>query len=419
MKIANIHARGIIDSRGNPTIEVDVVTSDGHTGRASVPSGASTGQHEAIELRDGGKAFGGQGVLKAIKNVNDVIASELIGQQVTAQSSIDEAMIKLDGTPNKRRLGANALLGVSLAVAKAAASCGRLPLYRYIASMASTNAMTLPMPMMNIINGGKHASGALNIQEIMIIPIGASSVAEAIRMGSEIFHGLGQVLKKNGLSSLVGDEGGYGPNLKSLDAALDCIAEAVKAAGYLMGQDVAIALDVAASEFYSDGKYTINSDQTKDELIAWYQDLANSYPIVSIEDGLDEDDWTGWRKLNESLGSKIQLVGDDLLVTNPDLLKKGIEQKAANAILIKPNQIGTLSETIEAVKLAQAAGWGTIVSHRSGETEDTTIAHLAVGLGAGQIKTGSLSRSERTAKYNELLRISEGAHLPLARPFKT
>ncbi|MBW4062146.1 phosphopyruvate hydratase [Candidatus Saccharibacteria bacterium] len=412
MKITAIAARQILDSRGNPTIEADVTLENGAFGRAAVPSGASTGSHEAVELRDGEAAFGGKGVLKAVTFVNTEIARALVGTDAAAQSQIDQLMIKLDGTPNKGRLGANAILAVSLAVAKAAAATNHEPLWKYVASLsASPREPRLPLPMMNIINGGKHAAGSTDIQEFMIMPLGAPSFSEALRMGTEVFHALGKVLSSHGYGTTVGDEGGYAPTVQHGNAeALELISEAVAKAGYTLGTDVGLALDVAASELFTDGHYHLKAEGktfTADELVAFYSDLVAKYPIVSIEDGLDENDWAGWAKLTAALGDKIQLVGDDLLVTNTEFLTRGIKEKVANAILIKPNQIGTLTETIEAVHMAQAAGWNAVVSHRSGETEDVTIADLAVGLATGQIKTGSLSRTDRVAKYNELLRIEE------------
>jgi enolase len=415
MKISTIHSRQIIDSRGNPTVETDVTLEDGTWGRAAVPSGASTGSGEALELRDGGSAFLGKGVGKAVANVNETIASALVGQEGGDIRAIDEQLIALDGTPNKGVLGANALLSVSLANAQAQATSQGLAFWQFIAQTTGTTQPTLPMPMMNIINGGKHAKGSTDIQEFMIIPVGADNFSQALQIGVEVFHHLGKVLDTHGYSTTVGDEGGYAPAVRGGNKeALSLIAEAVAAAGYVLGQDVALALDVAASELYADGMYRLETEDktlTSEQMIDWYTELAASYPLVSIEDGLSEDDWSGWKLLQEKLGDKLQLVGDDLLVTNTQLLQKGIAEHAANAILIKPNQIGTLTETIDAVRMAQQAGWNSVMSHRSGETEDTTIAHLAVGLATGQIKTGSLSRSERIAKYNELLRISE-ANVP-------
>lgn len=411
MKIISIHARQILDSRGNPTVEADVTLEDGTLGRAAVPSGASTGSHEAIELRDDDKAYGGKGVLKAVEYVNSEINDILHGIEVTNQTTIDQKMIDLDGTENKGRLGANAILAVSLAVAKAAAQSEKLPLYQYVANLAGNDRLILPLPMMNIINGGKHAAGSTDIQEFMIMPVGAATFSACIQMGTEIFHALGKVLKSKGYATTVGDEGGYAPSVRAGNAeALELIAEAVEMAGYELGKDVVLALDVASSELIENGKYSLNTESkqlTSTEMVAFYEDLTNRFPIVSIEDGLGEDDWDGWKQLNQTLGDRIQLVGDDLLVTNTAFLRRGIDEKAANAILVKVNQIGTLTETINAVKMAHDTGWKAVISHRSGETEDTTISHLAVGLGTGQIKTGSLSRTDRVAKYNELLRIEE------------
>lgn len=421
--ITKIIGRQILDSRGNPTVEADVYLAGGAMGRAAVPSGASTGAGEALELRDGGKAYGGKGVLQAVANINEKIAQALNGQDARQQEDLDEAMIALDGTENKGKLGANAILAVSLAAAKAAASQSGLALHEYVAKLSGTESQTLPMPMMNIMNGGKHAAGSSDVQEYMIIPIGAETFADALRMGTEIFHSLAKVLKSEGYGTTVGDEGGYAPQVKNGNREpLELIEKAVEQAGYKLGRDVALALDVAASELYENGEYTLateNKKPTASELIGWYKNISQEFSIVSIEDGLDENDWENWIELTTHLGADIQLVGDDLLVTNTKLLQQAIEQKAGNAILIKPNQIGTLTETIAAVKMAQKAGWNTVMSHRSGETEDVTIAHLAVGLNTGQIKTGSLSRTDRVAKYNELLRIAE-AHptLRLARPFK-
>jgi enolase len=411
MKITDIHARQILDSRGNPTIEADVTLEDGTMGRAAVPSGASTGSHEAVELRDGEKAFGGKGVTKAVAFVNTEIKSALIEHDAADQKALDKIMIDLDGTPNKGRMGANAILAVSLAAARASALQAGKPLYQYVGDMAGNNTFTLPLPMMNIINGGKHAAGSTDIQEFMIMPVGAASFSHCIQIGSEIFQALGKVLHGKGYGTTVGDEGGYAPAVKNGNAeALELIAEAVKAAGYTLGTDVVLALDVASTELFADGVYELKTEGkklTSREMTEFYADLTSMFPIVSIEDGLAEDDWEGWQTLTSQLGDKIQLVGDDLFVTNTEFLQKGIDTKAANAILIKVNQIGTLSETIEAVQMAQKAGWNTVMSHRSGETEDVTIAHLAVGLNCGQIKTGSLSRTDRVAKYNELMRIEE------------
>ena len=411
MKISSIHARQILDSRGNPTIEADVILENGILGRAAVPSGASTGSHEAIELRDGDSLYGGKSVLKAVSHVNSEISNALVGMDVTEQTDIDQTMIDLDGTANKGRLGANAILAVSLACAKAAAQAKGKPLYAYVATLAGNSNLVLPLPMMNIINGGKHAAGSTDIQEFMIMPVGAANFSDCIRMGAEIFQSLGKVLKSKGYATTVGDEGGYAPAVKNGNAeALDLISEAVTGAGYKLGEDVVLALDVASSELMQDGKYSLATEGkqlSSEEMVAFYEDLVSRFPIVSIEDGLGEDDWDGWKHLTEKLGDHIQLVGDDLLVTNTEFLKRGIAEKAGNAILIKVNQIGTLTETIRAVTMAHDAGWKAVISHRSGETEDTTIAHLAVGLGTGQIKTGSLSRTDRVAKYNELMRIEE------------
>lgn len=411
MNISDIKARQILDSRGNPTVEADVILEDGTLGRAAVPSGASTGSHEAIELRDGDKAYGGKGVLKAVGFVNTELREALLGKDASDQAGIDQIMIDLDGTPNKARFGANAILAVSLAVAKAAALAQGVPLYRYVANIAGTTELSLPLPMMNIINGGKHAAGSTDIQEFMIMPIGATSFTHCIQIGAEIFQALGKVLQSKGYGTTVGDEGGYAPAVKNGNAeALELIAEATAKAGYILGKDVVLALDVASTELLEDGLYVLNTEGKKlnsTEMTAFYKDLASRFPISSIEDGLGEDDWAGWTTLTTELGDSLQLVGDDLLVTNTEFLKRGIEEKAANSILVKVNQIGTLTETIASVKMAHDAGWTTVISHRSGETEDTTIAHLAVGLNTGQIKTGSLSRTDRVAKYNELLRIEE------------
>lgn len=411
--IQSIHARQILDSRGNPTIEVDVVTENGAFGRAAVPSGASTGANEAVELRDGDKnVYLGKGVLKAVANVNDIIASELVGFDVFEQNLIDQIMIDLDGTPNKGRLGANAILGVSLAVAKAAAMEAGQPLYRYIGGV---NANTLPVPMMNIINGGSHSDAPIAFQEFMIRPVGADSFSQAIRMGTEIFHHLKKILHDKNLVTAVGDEGGFAPNFSGgTEEALGCILDAIAKAGYKAGDDVTIALDCASSEFYKDGKYDYSKFEgptgkvrSREEQVAYLAELTEKYPIDSIEDGCAEDDWKGWNMLTAKIGDKIQLVGDDLFVTNVKFLKRGIEEKSANSILVKVNQIGTLTETINAVNLAHKAGFTAVMSHRSGETEDSTIADLAVALNTGQIKTGSASRSDRMAKYNQLLRIEE------------
>ena len=407
--IKKIHARQIMDSRGNPTIECDIELSGGAFGRAAVPSGASTGTFEALELRDGGNTYMGKAVFAAVKNVNEIIAPALIGMNATAQTEIDNKMLALDGTPNKEKLGANAILSVSLAIAHAAANAKQLPLYKYIADVyANPNPCVLPRPMMNIINGGAHADNGLDVQEFMIIPNGATSEIDAIRMGSEIFHHLKSILKKSGNSTNVGDEGGFAPNFNCCHDALDTIISAIKSAGYIPGEQVSIGLDVASSEFYSNGIYNFEGKQlTSDEMIAFYKDLINEYPIISIEDALAEEDWDGWKKLTETIGKNCQLVGDDLFVTNPKRLERGIENGVANAILIKVNQIGTLTETLNAIKMAQDANYGVIISHRSGETEDTTIADLAVATNAGQIKTGSMSRTDRMAKYNQLIRIEE------------
>jgi enolase len=405
--IANIHAREILDSRGNPTVEVDVILETGTLGRAAVPSGASTGAHEAIEKRDSGPRYGGRGVREAVGAVNGEIFEALSEFDAEDQLAIDRALVELDGTPNKSRLGANAILGVSLACAKAAATEVNVPLYRYVGGVF---ARTMPVPMMNIINGGVHADNPIDIQEFMVVPAGAGSVAEAIRCGAEIFRALRKNLADAGHNTNVGDEGGFAPNLASADAALGMIMQAIEAAGYHPGDDVMLALDPAASEFYRDGSYGLAGEgKTLDApgLVAYWADLVRRYPIVSIEDGMAEDDWEGWAQLTRELGGAIQLVGDDVFVTNPKRLREGIERGVANALLVKVNQIGTLSETLEAVEIAQRASWGTVFSHRSGETEDTTIADLAVATNCGQIKAGSLSRSDRLAKYNQLIRIEE------------
>ena len=400
-----VHAREILDSRGNPTVEVEVVLEDGTTARAGVPSGASTGAFEAVELRDGGKRYLGKGVEKAVHFVNDELAPAVIGYDAQDQRMIDAEMLELDGTKNKGRLGANSILGVSLAVARAAADSADLSLFRYI---GGPTARTLPVPMMNILNGGAHADTNVDIQEFMVAPIGAESFKESLRWGAEIYHSLKSVLKKRGLATSIGDEGGFAPNLESNRAALDLILEAVTAAGFKPGKEIALAMDVAATEFHEKGKYKFEgSDRTSDQMIAYYADLVASYPIVSIEDPLDEDDWDGWAKMTAELGQKIQIDGDDLFVTNPERLAKGISLNTANALLVKVNQIGTLTETIDAVSMAHRAGYRSMMSHRSGETEDTTIADLAVALECGQIKTGAPARSERVAKYNQLLRIEE------------
>ena len=419
-KIAKIHARQILDSRGNPTVETDVYLDDGSFGRAAVPSGASTGSGEALELRDGGNAFGGKGVTKAVANVNNQIANVVIGLDAGDQIDLDQVMIKLDGTENKANLGANAILSVSLAAAKAEAASENLPLYKYLAKISGTTKLSLPLPMMNVMNGGVHANWATDIQEYMIMPIGAKTFADAIRMGAEIFHVLAGVLKEHDYPTTVGDEGGYAPRVQNgNEEPLDLLTIAIARAGYVLGRDVAFSSDPASSEFYRDGKYHFDGrDLTSDEMISWWEEKLTKHPFVNVEDALAENDWIGWEKLTARLGGKVQLTGDDLLVTNVKLLQKAIDTKSANSILIKPNQIGSLSETFAAVKLAKDNGFATVMSHRSGETEDTTIAHLAVGLNTEQIKTGSMSRSERVAKYNELLRIAESdPSLELTKPF--
>lgn len=408
--IVNVHAREILDSRGNPTIEVDVLTSDGSMGRAAVPSGASTGIHEAVELRDGDESrYLGKGVLKAIANVNDILDEELHGTVITNQKEIDDIMCQVDGTDNKGNMGANAILGVSLACARAAADSLSISLYSYLGGMLGT---TMPVPMMNILNGGSHADNKIDVQEFMVMPLGASSFSEALKMGTEVFHHLKAVLKSKGLSTNVGDEGGFAPNLQSNEEGIKVVMEAIEKAGYIPGKDIYIALDAAASEFYNkeEGVYHLESTGeklTSSQMVDFWDDWCEKYPIVSIEDGLDEDDWKGWKQLTEKLGDKVQLVGDDLFVTNTKRLSRGIEEGIANSILIKVNQIGTLSETIEAIQMANKAGYTSVMSHRSGETEDSIIADLAVALNTGQIKTGSASRSDRVAKYNQLLRIEE------------
>jgi enolase len=409
--IIDIHARQIFDSRGNPTVEVDVITENGILGRAAVPSGASTGEHEAVELRDGGSPYMGKGVLKAVENVNTILAQELLGASIFEQNLIDQTMNDLDGTPNKAKLGANAILGVSLAVAKAAANELGMPLYRYIGGVS---ANTLPLPMMNIINGGSHSDAPIAFQEFMVMPVKAKNFSQAMQMGSEIFHHLKKVLHDRNLSTAVGDEGGFAPTLDGTEDAIETIGKAVENAGYKLGDDVMIALDCAAAEFYKDGKYDytiFEGDKgvvrTSQEQAEYLEELCNKYPIISIEDGMDENDWGGWKTLTEKVGEKVQLVGDDLFVTNVERLSKGINNDIANSILIKVNQIGTLTETIAAVNMAHNAGYTSVMSHRSGETEDNTIADLAVALNTGQIKTGSASRSDRMAKYNQLLRIEE------------
>ena len=409
MEIVDIYAREILDSRGNPTVEVEVVLEDGTIGRAAVPSGASTGVHEALELRDGDKTrFNGKGVLKAVENVNDIIAEELIGESAFDQREIDFLMLEIDGTENKEKLGANAILGVSMAVAKAAANFLGMPLYRYLGGV---NAHLLPTPMMNIINGGAHADNSVDIQEFMLVPAGAETFADSLRMGAEVFHTLKSILKKKGYSTAVGDEGGFAPNLKSNEEALELIVEAIEKAGYKAGKDAFIALDPASSEFFEDGKYVFKWStkevMTAEQLVKYYEGLINKYPIISIEDGHAEDDWEGWKIMTEAFGDKIQLVGDDIFVTNINRLKRGVEEGVANSILIKLNQIGTVTETIDVVEYARKKGYTAVVSHRSGETEDTFIADFTVAMGTGMIKTGSLSRSERIAKYNQLLRIEE------------
>lgn len=424
ISISKIVGRQILDSRGNPTVEADVILSNGAKGRAAVPSGASTGSHEAVELRDGGDSYGGKAVLQAVRNINEVIAPKLAGMNVYNQRQLDTAMQQLDGTPNKANLGANAILAVSLAGAKAAAESLFLPLHDYIARLAgTTKQQSIPLPMMNVMNGGQHAAGSTDIQEFMIIPHGADTIQQAIEMGANVFHRLASVLKDAGYMTTVGDEGGYAPRVSHGNSEpLQHIMQAIAQAGYIAGTDMSLGLDVAATEFFNDGAYHLSTEHktlSSQEMITWLEQLANSYPLISIEDGLAEDDWQAWATQTTQLGDRLQIVGDDLLVTNTTLLRRAINEHAGNAILIKPNQIGSLSETIDAVLMAKQANWNTVISHRSGETEDTTIAHIAVGLGAGQIKTGSLSRTDRVAKYNELLRIAEAApHLQLARPFE-
>jgi enolase len=418
--ITHVLAREVLDSRGNPTVEVEVYLESGARGRAIVPSGASTGAHEAVELRDGDKErYLGKGVLKAVQNVNDVIAPELEGMDALEQVAIDQRLIELDGTPNKGKLGANAILAVSMAVARAAAEALGMPLYAYLGGF---NAKVLPVPMMNILNGGQHADNNVDIQEFMILPVGANSFAEGLRMGVEVFHSLKAVLKEKGLATSVGDEGGFAPNLSSNEEALQTIMAAVERAGYRPGDDIRLALDVASTELYRDGAYHLEGEgvtRTADEMIAYYQELVKKYPIVSIEDGLAEDDWEGWKRLTDALGGKVQLVGDDLFVTNTERLSRGIEAGVGNSILIKVNQIGTLTETFDAVEMAKRAGYTAVISHRSGETEDTTIADIAVATGAGQIKTGAPSRTDRVAKYNQLLRIEEELDASAVYPGKT
>ena len=424
LTIQEIKARQILDSRGNPTVEADVFLSDGSVGRAMVPSGASTGTGEALELRDGdSNYYNGKGVMKAVHNVNNQIREQLLGS-TAEQNTVDQTMIDLDGTENKSNLGANAILAVSMATAKAMARSKHIHFYEYVASLAGTqDKMSLPMPMMNVMNGGAHADWSTDFQEYMIIPVGATNIFDAVRMGAETFHALKKVLKERGYTTTVGDEGGYAPRVKNgNNEPLECIKIAIEAAGYKPGEDISIAMDIASSEFYKDGVYqlkTTGETKTSEEMVEWYAWILDNYPVVSIEDGLSENDWDGWKSLTKKLGNRVQLVGDDLFVTNTKLLQKGIEESVANAILIKPNQIGSLSETIDAVMMAKKNDYNTIISHRSGETEDCSIAHLAVGLGAGQIKTGSMSRSERIAKYNELMRIAEeNPELRLINPFK-
>lgn len=419
--ISSIKARQILDSRGNPTVEADVVLADGTLGRAAVPSGASTGSGEALELRDDDAGWSGKSVYKAVINVNETIAPALVGKDASDQKSLDEAMFALDGTDNKSDLGANAVLSVSLAAAKAVANAKKQPLWQYVAEMTESSP-NLPLPMMNVLNGGAHAAFATDIQEFMIICKGAQNIEGALKIGTEVFHALAKVLKSKNYPTTVGDEGGFAPRVREGNREpLALLSQAVADAGYELGKDVVFALDAASSEFYENGVYQLKCEGrelSSAEMVDWLESLVNEFPIVSIEDGLAENDWEGWKLLRERIGDRVQLVGDDLLVTNTTLLKRAIDENAANAILIKPNQIGSLTETIDAVKMAQAAGWNTVMSHRSGETEDTTISHLAVGLGCGQIKTGSLSRTDRVAKYNELLRISEDDEAPaLAHPF--
>ena len=421
LTIQSIKARQIIDSRGNPTVEADVVLSGDILGRAAVPSGASTGSAEALELRDGGNDWSGKAVRTAVKNVNEIIAPALVGHDASDQAAIDQTMQELDGTDNKSKLGANAILSVSLAATKAAAKAKRQPLWRYIADMTNSTP-ALPLPMMNVLNGGAHAAFATDIQEFMIICKGAKTFEDTLKMGTEIFHALAKVLKAHDYPTTVGDEGGYAPHVREGNReSFALLSEAIINAGYNLGTDVAFAMDAASSEFYRDGRYELKCEGkslSSSEMVDWLAALVDEFPIVSIEDGLAENDWNGWKLLHERLGDRVQLVGDDLLVTNTSLIRRAIDEESANALLVKPNQIGSLTETIEAVKMAQNSGWRTVMSHRSGETEDTTISHLAVGLGCGQIKTGSLSRTDRIAKYNELLRIAEGDEsLVLARPF--
>ena len=419
--ISSITARQILDSRGNPTVEADVILRDGTLGRAAVPSGASTGAGEALELRDGDSGWGGKSVYQAVRNVNEIIAPALAGKDASDQTALDNVMLALDGTDNKSKLGANAILSVSLAAAKAAATAKKQPLWRYIANITGKSP-SLPLPMMNVMNGGAHAAFATDIQEFMIICKSAKTFEETLKMGTEIFHALAKILKNHDYPTTVGDEGGYAPRVRSGNREpLTLLSEAITSAGYTLGSDVVFAMDAASSEFYQDGRYELKCEGkslSSEEMIDWLEALVNEFPIVSIEDGLAENDWSGWQQLRARIGDRIQLVGDDLLVTNTSLVQKAIDEHAANALLVKPNQIGSLTETIQAVSMAQDAGWNTVMSHRSGETEDTTISHLAVGLGCGQIKTGSLSRTDRIAKYNELLRIAESdTSLQLARPF--
>ncbi len=408
-RIDNIFAREVLDSRGNPTVEVEVHLDCDVSGRAIVPSGASTGKHEALELRDGDtRRYNGKGVLKAVANVNEIIAPEILDLDPLDQAYIDSLLCELDGTPNKSKLGANAILGVSLAVAKAAAAVSKIPLYQYLGGVG---ARVLPVPMMNVLNGGKHADNNIDIQEFMIVPLGMTSFREALRAGAEVFHSLKKILHEKGLATSVGDEGGFAPNLKSNREPLEIMIRAIEKAGYKPGEDVSLALDPAASEFFENGEYNFSAEgisMSSEELVSFYEKLVSEFPIISIEDGLAEDDWQGWRILNERLGKRIQIVGDDIFVTNPDRLSRGIEEGAANSILIKLNQIGTLTETLDVVEMAKRAGFTTVVSHRSGESEDVTISHFAVAINCGQIKTGSASRTDRIAKYNELMRIEEG-----------
>jgi enolase len=407
-EIIDVKAREILDSRGNPTVEVDIITASGAMGRAAVPSGASTGTREALELRDKDeKRYVGKGVTKAVDNVNNIIAPEMLGMDAASQETVDKLMIEIDGTSNKSKLGANAILGVSMAAARAAAEAIGLPLYRYIGGI---NARYLPLPMMNIVNGGEHAANNLDIQEFMIIPVGAKNIVEAVRMGAETFHNLKKLLQSKGLNTAVGDEGGFAPDLESNEAAIQLIMDAIKSAGYTPGKDIGLGMDAAASEFYKDGKYQLQSENkslTADEMIDYYEKLIDKYPILSIEDGLAEQDWDSWATMSDRLGASIQIVGDDIFVTNPEIFSKGIDAGIGNSILIKLNQIGTVTETLDAIEMAKQAGYTTVISHRSGETGDTFIADLVVGVGGGQIKTGSMSRSDRVAKYNQLIRIEE------------